>query len=551
MGNSFSKLNNAPETPYEIMGLKPGCTESEIKRKFAILMLKYHPDKTKQDTNEITAKIINAYNVLIENIHNPAKIPAKQPVIIDFGYYDAKILRNLGTKDFYKKINDVVQIIIDNESIYDPRVVMPKFGDENTKNVDKFYEYYKTFKTRIDFTKLVDKSSGRYWVLKDAAAKRNEYNIGVRNMCRLLTKFDPRIKKNLKAPVFVPLIIEKPVKTKIRKKKDAEQYAFYCDACGKGYNSKNTVITHVKSSKHKQKCLKKNLEDLDIEEILKHWDDNKEKNSDDEFDWLEKGKPADNSLESDENLEEELASFTNEQKNGMEFDQNENFDLEPNKSTSGHISDIFDKKENNVFDEARDYTVNCEKDKSIIEDSNIDYDKIIEDVMKSQKTAEILEEARKLNKKKQEEKLYVDKIILNTNNSQSNIQEDDLSLNRSENNVSSTKKNHSEMIEKLEKISLTKNSELKIEQINKETENTQHHKTTSFDQKITFDSTNNKKSSNNNLKGKKNKKVFKKKVEITGNEPAQLLKCSYCKQKFDTRNKLFLHLREVHFKNDK
>jgi DnaJ-class molecular chaperone len=51
---------------YEVLGLKPGASQEEIKKSFRTLALKYHPDKNKgsEESKQKFMKIVEAYEVL-------------------------------------------------------------------------------------------------------------------------------------------------------------------------------------------------------------------------------------------------------------------------------------------------------------------------------------------------------------------------------------------------------------------------------------------------------------------------------------------------------
>jgi curved DNA-binding protein CbpA len=51
---------------YEVLGLRPGASQDEIKKSFRSLALKYHPDKNKgsEESKQKFMKIVEAYEVL-------------------------------------------------------------------------------------------------------------------------------------------------------------------------------------------------------------------------------------------------------------------------------------------------------------------------------------------------------------------------------------------------------------------------------------------------------------------------------------------------------
>jgi curved DNA-binding protein CbpA len=51
---------------YEVLGLKPGASQDEIKKSFRSLALKYHPDKNRgsEESKQKFMRIVEAYEVL-------------------------------------------------------------------------------------------------------------------------------------------------------------------------------------------------------------------------------------------------------------------------------------------------------------------------------------------------------------------------------------------------------------------------------------------------------------------------------------------------------
>ncbi|HVX02614.1 MAG TPA: DnaJ domain-containing protein, partial [Nitrososphaera sp.] len=51
---------------YEVLGLKPGASQDEIKKSFRSLAMKHHPDKNKgsEESKQKFMKIVEAYEVL-------------------------------------------------------------------------------------------------------------------------------------------------------------------------------------------------------------------------------------------------------------------------------------------------------------------------------------------------------------------------------------------------------------------------------------------------------------------------------------------------------
>ena len=56
-------------THYQLLGVRPGATESEIKGAYHFLSKKYHPDASRDpQTEEIFKTINNAYSILSDTI---------------------------------------------------------------------------------------------------------------------------------------------------------------------------------------------------------------------------------------------------------------------------------------------------------------------------------------------------------------------------------------------------------------------------------------------------------------------------------------------------
>lgn len=60
-------LSGQEQTPYEILGLKPGATQEAIKKAFRKKIMECHPDRNphrEAEAEEMSKKIIAAYSLL-------------------------------------------------------------------------------------------------------------------------------------------------------------------------------------------------------------------------------------------------------------------------------------------------------------------------------------------------------------------------------------------------------------------------------------------------------------------------------------------------------
>jgi len=171
--------------PYEILNVAPNATIAEIKQSYRKLILKYHPDKNNNSTNDKFLEIQAAYDIL-SNIDKRKKYDSLS-FIEKINYYDE--LKNLITIK-YPKINDYMSSFIKN--FYD--------NDENKFKSDlesfNFGSMINNFITKIP-SFLVKKEKNIYGNISATLSDRymNKYN------CLLVNR---ETREPIK--IFVPLI---------------------------------------------------------------------------------------------------------------------------------------------------------------------------------------------------------------------------------------------------------------------------------------------------------------------------------------------------------
>ncbi|MDP8012723.1 MAG: DnaJ C-terminal domain-containing protein [Nanoarchaeota archaeon] len=88
--------------PYDVLGLKPGASEEEIKRAYKTLAKKYHPDLNPGDkkAEEKFKEINEAYRILM-NKGGTSEGPSRRPDYSDFGFNFEDIFNFGPFKDFF------------------------------------------------------------------------------------------------------------------------------------------------------------------------------------------------------------------------------------------------------------------------------------------------------------------------------------------------------------------------------------------------------------------------------------------------------------------
>jgi hypothetical protein len=64
-----------PPTPYDVLGLKPGVSDQDVRKAFRKIALRTHPDKVKHDSSGVFRRLVDARDALV----NP-----EQRMIYDF-----------------------------------------------------------------------------------------------------------------------------------------------------------------------------------------------------------------------------------------------------------------------------------------------------------------------------------------------------------------------------------------------------------------------------------------------------------------------------------
>ncbi|KAM0686429.1 hypothetical protein COBT_002347 [Conglomerata obtusa] len=150
MGNKQSTLKD-PKCPYTILGLQPTATPAEIKRQYHRLLLRYHPDRNTTSTTDQTILIMQAYDKIKDGTYKPI-IPCP-----DLTPYTKMYFSNLKPDDFFTEVNRIYRDIIAYENTRKKDVNWPSFGDAGAKvtGASMFYVFFRGFKSVPGFTEEV------------------------------------------------------------------------------------------------------------------------------------------------------------------------------------------------------------------------------------------------------------------------------------------------------------------------------------------------------------------------------------------------------------
>ena len=88
------------DDPYQVLGLKPGASDEEVKRAYRLLAKKYHPDMNPGDAH--VAKMMNEINAAYDQIKNPPRQTTTQNAYDPFaGWYQQEQRSSYGGSSEY------------------------------------------------------------------------------------------------------------------------------------------------------------------------------------------------------------------------------------------------------------------------------------------------------------------------------------------------------------------------------------------------------------------------------------------------------------------
>lgn len=218
-----------PRCCYEILGVERDASDSEIKKSFRKLALKWHPDKNAGNSEESTrvfTEIQQAYEVLIDPQERAWYDKHREQIIrggddyVDnsinlMKYFSASVYCGYGDDEqgFYAVYANAFRIITeeDKEFADDKDLEVPEFGTSTSdyeEVVQAFYAYWQSYSTLKSYVwlekynireapnrrvqRLMEKDNKK---IRDAAKK--ERNEEVRALVKFVRKRDKRVKAYL------------------------------------------------------------------------------------------------------------------------------------------------------------------------------------------------------------------------------------------------------------------------------------------------------------------------------------------------------------------
>lgn len=218
-----------PRCCYEILGVERDASDSEIKKSFRKLALKWHPDKNVGNSEESTrvfTEIQQAYEVLIDPQERAWYDKHREQIIrggddyVDnsinlMKYFSASVYCGYGDDEqgFYAVYANAFRIITeeDKEFADDKDLEVPEFGTSTSdyeEVVQPFYAYWQSYSTLKSYVwlekynireapnrrvqRLMEKDNKK---IRDAAKK--ERNEEVRALVKFVRKRDKRVKAYL------------------------------------------------------------------------------------------------------------------------------------------------------------------------------------------------------------------------------------------------------------------------------------------------------------------------------------------------------------------
>lgn len=212
---------------YEVLGVSRDATDSELRKAYRMLALKWHPDKNTnrpEEAKDVFQEIQQAYDVLSDR-QERAWYDKHREQIINGGddyvddslnlmhYFQPSAYRGFGDdeKGFYTVYSFVFKTIVeedskfvDNQSLLDD---VPKFGTSSSpfENVKLFYDYwqsYCTYKTfvwceKYDTRQALNRRMARAMEKENKKVRdgaRKERNEEIRELVHHVRKRDKRVK---------------------------------------------------------------------------------------------------------------------------------------------------------------------------------------------------------------------------------------------------------------------------------------------------------------------------------------------------------------------